>query len=139
MKNRPSYDDRRSNYYAHQGENLKAREELIRRGVKKDTTNMPSMDATHQGMAKRLREGDSQVQNHMNGTGALTDKEARAAGFKSAAEMQAFYMNRRRNRGGSKLPQGKGAPTNAEQQAAPPPKKRATSIWDRITNAMNGN
>lgn len=42
--------------------------------------------------------------NHMNGSGGMSDKEARAAGFKSAAEMQAFYANRARmrKRGGDK-------------------------------------
>lgn len=58
------------------------------------------------------------MQNHMSGGGSVSDKEAKAAGFKSAAEMQAFYANRARMRRGNKAgTQGKPAP--APQQRKP--------------------
>lgn len=62
------------------------------------------------------------MQNHMSGTGSLSDKEAKAAGFKSAAEMQAFYANRARmrKRGGSAPgTRGMGAQTEAEKRKKP--------------------
>lgn len=55
-----TYDERRSAYYGHQAANLKSREGLQKRGVKKGTPNLPVMDATHKGAEKRLRQGDAQ-------------------------------------------------------------------------------
>lgn len=52
------------------------------------------------------------MQNTMNsGSGSMSDKEAKAAGFKSGAEMTAFYANRARmgRRGGTGT-QGKTLP-----------------------------
>lgn len=82
------------------------------------------------------------MQNYMNeGAGSFSDKEAKAAGFKSGAEMTAFYQNRRRNRGGSKIPSGTGGQTSEEaRMEKAKPKKRATGgVWERITNALSGN
>ncbi len=57
---RPTYDERRANYYGHQGANLASRDEMLeKRGVKKGTPNLPKMDATHKGAEKRLRQGDA--------------------------------------------------------------------------------
>lgn len=46
-KKKLSLDARMQNIYNHEAADLKAREELIRRGVKPNTPNMPSMDATN--------------------------------------------------------------------------------------------
>lgn len=50
-----SYNERARNYYGHEAQDLKTREELQRRGVKKSTPNMPSADYRHDSMAKTLR------------------------------------------------------------------------------------
>jgi len=55
-----NYDKRTKNYYGHQAANLKSREELQKRGVKKGTPNLPSADYTNHGREKRLREGAKQ-------------------------------------------------------------------------------
>lgn len=55
-----NYDQRTRNYYGHQAANLKTRDELRRRGVKKSTPNQPKADYTHEGAIRRLREGDAQ-------------------------------------------------------------------------------
>lgn len=55
-----SYDERSRNYYGHQAANLKSREELQKRGVKKATPNLPAADYTNHGREKRLREGNKQ-------------------------------------------------------------------------------
>lgn len=57
-----SYDERRRNYYDHQGANLESREKLRKAGVKRNTPNQPMMDATHSGMAKRMKQGDRRRQ-----------------------------------------------------------------------------
>lgn len=72
------------------------------------------------------------MQNNMSGGGVISDKEARAAGFKSAAEMQAFYANRARmNKRGGSAPgtQGKGQPPSKE--------KRDGSLLGRIFKPVN--
>ena len=55
-----SYDQRRSSYYDHQSHNLKARDELKRRGVKDGTPNLPRADYTFDGAERRMRESKAQ-------------------------------------------------------------------------------
>lgn len=60
------------------------------------------------------------------------EKQARAAGFKNAAEMRAFYLNRQRmNKRGGDAPgtQGKGQPVSKE--------KRDSSLLGRIFKPVN--
>lgn len=75
------------------------------------------------------------MQNTMNsGMGSLSDKEAKASGFKSAAEMQAFYANRARMRKGNKAGPGMGQMSDREK--APPKKKPAGRS---LLDVLNGN
>lgn len=62
-KKSPTRGQRSRNVYGHEAMDLKAREELIRRGVKPDTPNMPSADYTHEGNERTLREG-AKVRRH---------------------------------------------------------------------------
>lgn len=137
MKDRPSHDERRQNYYDHQHHNLKSRDELQRRGVKASTPNLPKMDATFKGVERRMKEGDRQVNtlNQKPTASVSRDRDAQAQGFKSAAEMDAFYANRARmrKRGGS-APGTKGTPT--QKEAAP--KKPSGNPLTRLLDAMNG-
>lgn len=59
-ESKDSYDQRRSSYYDHQSNNLKSREELMRRGVKRGTPNLPKADYTHDGAEKRMSQGKAQ-------------------------------------------------------------------------------
>lgn len=77
------------------------------------------------------------MQNTMNkrSTG-MSDKDARAAGFKSAAEMEAFYANRARmrQRGGSAPgTKGKSAPYDSNQD-----KSLLGRIFKPVNDALSG-
>lgn len=72
------------------------------------------------------------------------NKQARAAGYKDAAEMQAFLANRRRmrERGGS-APGTKGtmgSQTEEEKRLQMGKKKKPSGggLWDRISSAVSG-
>lgn len=67
--------------------------------------------------------------------GNSRDAEARRLGYKSAAEMDAFFANRARMRarGGSKIPDGTPAPAPAPTQ-----KKRSTNPLTRLLNGLAG-
>lgn len=55
-----SYDERRRNYYDHQGANLESREKLRKAGVKSGTPNMPLADYTADGAERRMSAGKKQ-------------------------------------------------------------------------------
>lgn len=65
MAKKPSYEDRARNFYGHEAKDLKTREELLRRGVKRGTKGLPSANYTHEGMSKTLRASDKR-KNHLN-------------------------------------------------------------------------
>lgn len=77
------------------------------------------------------------MHNTLNEGGAVSDKEAKAAGFKSGADMTAFYANRERmrKRGGSKI-------TTSKPPSAPAPKPRGGGMLGRVlgtaADAMRG-
>lgn len=127
-----NYDQRRENYYGHQGHNLKSRDELKKRGVKDGTPNLPSMDATHHGAEKRLAEGDRMRsrRNTLN-TATPDDVSAQQNGFGSAAEAEAAKRAARaRGKGGFSGTKGKTTPP------APPPKKKPAGR--SLLDALNG-
>lgn len=58
MANKHTYEERYKNYRDHKGANLTTREELLKRGVKKGTPNLPMDDWTFDGPERKLKEGD---------------------------------------------------------------------------------
>lgn len=63
-RKKPTYDERSRNVYGHEAQDLRAREELIRRGVSPKYKNLPSADYTTKGNERTLRAG-SKVRNAM--------------------------------------------------------------------------
>lgn len=49
-----SFDERARSFFGHEAQDLKTREELQRRGVKKSTPNMPSADYRFDSMLKTV-------------------------------------------------------------------------------------
>lgn len=80
------------------------------------------------------------MQNSMSGgVGSLTDKEARAAGFKSAAEMQAFYANRARMKRGNASGKKVGRANTPEQRQSGEDRSLLGRIFKPVNDALSGN
>lgn len=133
----PSYDQRSQNYQEHGAHNLRAREELARRGVPAD--QLPSWDTTNAGREAYMNAAaprrDAPV-NSLNSNAEL-DALAQSQGFPTYEAMIAWERNRQNVQSGS-VGQGTPKPAPAAPAPAQPQAGGLGAIFNYISNAMGG-
>lgn len=141
-----SYEDRSRNYQDHQAQNMRTREELMRRGVQ-DPAGLPTQDTRTATMENYLNsDAPRMIAGRGDSPSAASpelDAQARAAGFPDYATMQAYMMRRSEKTGGSVGVEGaRGQNSQREmeqrQQQGNPAAGGIGGIFEYISNALRG-